>query len=181
MIENLIFPLDYIILTIGSIVIIFSFWKGIISSILGLLTWIGSILITLYFYFNLSNFIDSQLLKLNLLKNYEQITSILSIFISIPLIFLISLFILKRIRKIISSDIDRQILGLFIDKVFGFLFGFLLNFIIFSTLIYCYNNFDFLNFLRDWFTQNSYIIINLEDFNNNILDSIRGNKEVISN
>lgn len=181
MIENLIFPLDYIILTIGSIVIIFSFWKGIISSILGLLTWIGSILITLYFYFNLSNFIDSQLLKLNLLKNYEQITNILSIFISIPLIFLISLFILKRIRKIISSDLDRQILGLFVDKVFGFLFGFILNFIIFSTLIYCYNNFDFLNFLRDWFTQNSYIIINLEDFNNNILDSIKGNEEVISN
>ncbi|MBT6198419.1 MAG: CvpA family protein, partial [Pelagibacteraceae bacterium] len=133
MIENLIFPLDYIILTMGGIVILFSFWKGIISSILGLLTWIGSVLITLYFYDNLSNFINTQLLKLNLLNSYEQITNILSTIISIPLIFLISLFVLKRFRKIISSDLDRQILGLFIDKFFGFLFGFVLNYIILST------------------------------------------------
>ena len=135
MIQNIIFPLDYIILTIGCIVIFFSFWKGFISSILGLLTWIGSILITLYFYGNLSNFLNSQLLKLDLLKNYEQITSILSTISSIPLIFLISIFILRRLRKIISADLDKQILGLFIDKFFGFLFGFLLNYIIFSTLI----------------------------------------------
>ena len=53
MIENLIFPIDHIILTIGLIVVIFCFWKGIINSILGLLTWIGSIIITIYFYNNL--------------------------------------------------------------------------------------------------------------------------------
>ena len=52
MIENLIFPIDHIVLTIGLIVVIFCFWKGIISSILGLLTWIGSIFITIYFYNN---------------------------------------------------------------------------------------------------------------------------------
>ena len=103
MIENLIFPLDYIIVSIGSIVIIISFWKGIISSILGLLTWIGSILITLYSYSNLSNYINKQLLKLDILRDYEQITNILSNIISIPLIFLISLFILKRFRKIITT------------------------------------------------------------------------------
>jgi uncharacterized membrane protein required for colicin V production len=181
MIENLIFPLDYIILTMGGIVILFSFWKGIISSILGLLTWIGSILITLYFYDNLSNFINTQLLKLNLLNSYEQITNILSTIISIPLIFLISLFVLKRFRKIISSDLDRQILGLFIDKFFGFLFGFVLNYIILSTLIYCSDNFEFLNFLKDWLIENSHIMIELDIFNNNLFISIVGNEDITSN
>ena len=181
MIENLIFPLDYIILTIGTIVIFFSFWKGIISSVLGLLTWIGSILITLYFYINLSNFINTQLLKINLLKNYEQITNIISTIIAIPLIFLISLFILKRIRKIISSDIDKEIFGVFIDKIFGLLFGFLINYIIFSTLIYSSNNFEFLNFLRDWFIENSYIMNSLDNFNNDVFRSIVGDQEIIIN
>ena len=181
MIENLIFPLDYIILTMGGIVILFSFWKGIISSILGLLTWIGSVLITLYFYDNLSNFINTQLLKLNLLNSYEQITNILSTIISIPLIFLISLFVLKRFRKIISSDLDRQILGLFIDKFFGFLFGFVLNYIILSTLIYCSDNFEFLNFLKDWLIENSHIMIELDIFNNNLFISIMGNEDITSN
>ena len=181
MIENFIFPLDYIILTMGGIVILFSFWKGIISSILGLLTWIGSILITLYFYDNLSNFINTQLLKLNLFNSYEQITNILSTIISIPLIFLISLFVLKRFRKIISSDLDRQILGLFIDKFFGFLFGFVLNYIILSTLIYCSDNFEFLNFLKDWLIENSHIMIELDIFNNNLFISIVGNEEITSN
>ena len=181
MINNLIFPLDYIILAISSVVILFSFWKGIISSILGLLTWIGSILITIYFYGNLANFINIQFLKLNLLKNYEQITNILSIVVSIPLLFLLSLLILKRFRKIISSDLDKEILGLFIDKIFGFIFGFLLNYIIFSTLIYCSDNFDFLNFLKNWFIENSYIMITLDNFNNNLLFSIVGDREIISN
>ena len=181
MIENLIFPLDYIILGIGFIIIILSLWKGIISSILGLLTWIGSILITLYFYSNLTNFIYGQLIKINLLNDYDQITNIFSIFISIPLIFLISLFILKRIRKIISSDLDKQILGLFIDKIFGFFFGFLLNYIIFSTMLYCLGNFDFLNVLKEWSINNSSVMTALENLNNNLLNYILGNKEVISN
>ena len=178
MIESLLFPLDYIILAIASLVMIFSFWKGIIGSILGLLTWIGSIILTIYFYSDLSNFINSQLLKLNLLENYEQITNLLAIFISIPIIFLISLFILKKLRKIISSDLDKQIFGILIDKIFGFMFGFVFNYIIFSTLIYCTKNFDFLIFLNDWLTTNSYIIIRLDDFNNNLLKIIIGNEEI---
>lgn len=181
MIQNFIFPLDYIILVIIFIVVLISFFKGMISSILGLLTWIGSVLITLYFYNNLSIFINLQLLKVALLQNYDQITSILSIIISIPLIFLISLFILKRIRKIISSDLDKQILGLLIDKIFGILFGFLFNYIIFSTAIYCVNNFEFLNFIKNFLIENSYIMSTLDSFNNKILISIMGNKEVITN
>ena len=174
MIDNFIFPIDYIILAIGCIIIIFCFWRGIIGSILGLLTWIGSIIITIYFYTDLSNFINSQLLKINILENYEQITNLLSTIISVPLIFLISLFILKKIRKIITSDLDKQILGVLFDKIFGFLFGFIFNYIIFSTLLYFTDNFEFLNFLNDWMIENSFLLLTLDNFNSNLLNSIIG-------
>ena len=177
MISNLIIPLDYIILVIGCLIIIFCFWRGIIASILGLLTWLGSIIITIYFYSDLSDLINSQLLNINILNNYEQITTILAALISIPLIFLITLFILKKIRKIISSDIDKQILGLLFDKIFGFLFGFLLSYIIFSTIIYFTNNFELLNFFNKWLLDNSYLLSELDNFNDRILNSIIGIKE----
>ena len=181
MIENLIFPIDHIILTIGLIVVIFCFWKGIISSILGLLTWIGSIIITIYFYNNLSNFINKQLLNIEILNNYEQITNLISILISIPIIFLISLFILKKLRKIISSDLDSQIFGKIIDKVFGFLFGFLFNYIFFSTIIYGLNNFEFLSTLNNFLLENSYIMKEIESFNNNLLNYIFMKDEIGTN
>ena len=172
MIEKLIFPIDHIILAIGSIVVIFCFWKGIISSILGLLTWIGSILITIYFYTDLSEFINKQLLNIEILKNYEQITNLISTLLSIPIIFLISLFILKKLRKVISSDLDSQITGKIIDKIFGFLFGFIFNYIIFSTLIYGINNLEFLNNLENFLIENSLLLQELNIFNNNLLNNI---------
>jgi len=52
---------------------------------------------------------------------------------------------------------------------------------IFSTLIYCSKNFEFLFFLNDWLTDNSSIIIMLENFNINILNYITGNSEIITN
>ena len=172
MIENLIFPIDHIILTIGLIVVIFCFWKGVINSILGLLTWIGSISMTIYFYNNLSSFVNKQLLNIEILKNYEQITNLISIILSIPIIFLISLFILKKLRKIISSDLDSQILGKIIDKVFGFLFGFLFNYIIFSTIIYGINNFELLDNLNSFLLKNSFILQQIDTLNNNLLNYI---------
>ena len=172
MIENLIFPIDYIILTIATIVIIFCFWKGIINSILGLLTWIGSILITIYFYKILSDFLNKQLLNIEILKNYEQITSLISILLAIPIIFLLTLFILKKFRKIISSDLDSQIFGKIIDKVFGFIFGFIFNYIIFSTIIYIINNFEILNFMNNFLYENSYILNELDKFNQNLINDL---------
>ena len=81
---NFNFPLDYVLLIIAILFIIFSAWKGLIQSILGLLTWVGSILITLYSYHAFSNFIDTQLLKIKLFQNFEMISNIISIVISIP-------------------------------------------------------------------------------------------------
>ena len=172
MIENLIFPIDHIIITIGSILIIFCFWKGIVNSILGLLTWIGSILITIYFYTSLSELINKQLLKIEVLSNYEQITVLVSTLLSIPIIFLFSLFILKKFRKIISSDLDSQILGKIIDKIFGFLFGFIFNYIIFTTVIYIINNFEFLNNFNNFLFENSFLLNELNTFNSNLLNYI---------
>ncbi|MBD1147574.1 CvpA family protein [Pelagibacterales bacterium SAG-MED31] len=178
MIDNLIFPIDHIILTIGLIIVIFCFWKGIISSILGLLTWIGSILITIYFYSNLSEIINKQLLKIELIKNYEQIVNLISVLFSIPIIFLLTLFILKKFRKIISSDIDSQIFGKIIDKFFGFLFGFIFNYIFFSTIIYGLNNFEFLDNLEFFLKENSYVIQELDKLNQNLFKFIFFNSEL---
>ena len=84
MIEKLIIPLDYIILAVGCLIVIFCFWRGITASILALLTWLGSIIITIYFYTSLSDFLNSQLLNINILNKYEQITNILATIITIP-------------------------------------------------------------------------------------------------
>ncbi len=95
---------DYVVLILTAVIIIFSFWKGFINSILGLLTWVGSVFVTIYSYQYLSDFLSEQLLNINFLQRFEQFVSVISIIISIPIIFLISLFILKRIRKFLNSD-----------------------------------------------------------------------------
>lgn len=176
MISNFIIPLDYIILTICLLIILLCFWRGFLGSILGLLTWIGSVIITIYFYNNLSTFVDSQLLRLKILENYDQITSVIANVVSIPIIFLLSLFILKKFRKFISSDLDKQILGVIFDKFFGFIFGFVLNYIIFSTIIYFTKNSEFFYFLYEWIVNNSYLLSTLENYNSKIIISIFPNE-----
>lgn len=164
-ITDLVFPYDYIILFIAFIIILFSFWKGFIQSILGLMTWIGSVLITLYSYDPFSNFLNNQLIKINFLSNFETFTNIFSLILSIPLIFLISLFFLKRIRKILSSDLDKEIFGIIIDKSFGFLYGIILSYFILSTIIYLLNQFNF-DGLNLWLINNSEILNSINDINN---------------
>ena len=161
---NFNFPLDYILLIIAILFIIFSAWKGLIQSILGLLTWVGSIIITLYSYNAFSNFIDAQLLKIKLFQNYEMISNIISIIISIPAIFLISLFLLKRVRQFLSSDLDKQILGIIIDKVFGVLYGLIFTYFIYSTILFTFNKFNFED-LNQWFFNNSQILSIINNMN----------------
>ena len=161
---NFNFPLDYVLLSIAILFIIFSAWKGLIQSILGLLTWVGSIIITLYSYNAFSNFIDTQLLKIKLFQNYEMISNIISIIISIPVIFLISLFILKKVRKFLSSDLDRQIFGIIIDKVFGAIYGLIFTYFIYSTILFTLNKFNFED-LNQWFIDNSQILSLINNIN----------------
>ena len=84
----------------------------------------------------------------------------------------------KKLRKIISSDLDTQILGKIIDKIFGFLFGFIFNYIIFSTVIYGISNFEFLNNLGNFLLENSFLLQELNTFNNNLLNNIFYNENL---
>ena len=158
------FPLDYILIIVVILFTIFSAWKGFIQSILGLLTWVGSILITLYSYNSFSNYLNSQLLKIKIFQNYETLSYFLSIVIGIPVIFLASLLILKSIRKILSSDLDKQISGVLIDKILGVIYGLIFSYFIFSTVIFTLNKFD-LEKLNNWLINNSEILDNINNFN----------------
>ena len=163
---DLIFPYDYIILIVVILITLFSIIKGFIHSILSLMTWIGSILITLYSYNSFSNFLNSQLLKIEFLQNYESISTVISILIAIPLIFLISLFILRRVRKILSADLDKQILGIIFDKILGLFYGLIFSYFIFSTIIFILNKFNLGN-LSIWLVDNSEILNIINEINNN--------------
>ena len=180
MIENItfIFPYDYILLIITSLFIFVAIWKGLIQSILGLLTWIGSIIITLYTYNTFSDFITKQILKVNFFQNFEFISNIIGIIISIPIIFIVSLFILKKIRKFLSSDLDKQIFGIILDKFFGLIYGIIFSYIIFSSLLYGLNKFK-LDDLNIWLIENSNILFIINEINEEYLYDFIPKKEEI--
>ena len=162
--------LDYIVLSLTIIFIILGIWKGFINSILSLLTWVGSIFITIYSYIPISEYLSNLLFNIEILADYEQFISILCILISVPLIFLISLFILKRIRKVLSSDIDKQVLGLIFDKIFGAVYGLIFSYVIFSSTLYFTNNdkLDTLYNLNLFFIENSLILNGISKYNKKI-------------
>ena len=165
--------LDYIVLFFSLAIVIFNFWKGFINSLLGLLTWIGSIFITIYTYEYLYEFLNITLLNINFLSGFEQFNGILSLIIAIPFIFLISLFILKRIRKILSSDLDKKVLGLILDKLFGIVYGILFSYMIFSTVLFFTNGNDF-NILNNFYIfliDNSKILNLISNYNQGIIES----------
>ena len=155
--------LDYLILIITLIFVIFSIWKGFIQSILGLMTWIGSIIITLIFYEKLSIYLSSKLNQINFFENYG-FSEIISMIISIPLIFVISLIVLRKIKKLITSDLDKATLGIIIDKIFGIIYGLLFSYFIFSIIIFIMSkiNID----LTFYFVKSSIILTIINDINN---------------
>ena len=163
---TLIFPYDYIVMTIILLIILFSLWKGFIQSILGLFAWLGSILITIYSYDSFANFLSKQILKIKIFQNYEYLSTIISIVIAIPIIFLISLFILKKVRKIISSDIDKQILGKVFDKILGTMYGALFSYLVLTALLIMLERYKFEN-INYWLNNNSNIILAVNKFNKN--------------
>jgi len=171
--------LDYIILLFSFVLVIFSFWKGFVSSILGLLTWVGSIFITIYTYSFLSEFFYNLLLNIEFLSDYKQFVSTISFLFSIPLIFLISLFLLKRIRKILNSDLDKQILGVLLDKFFGAVYGVLFSYIIFSSLLFFTNNnnFSIINSFNIFLNENSNILKIISNNNQSLINIYTGNEE----
>jgi uncharacterized membrane protein required for colicin V production len=153
-------------MTIILLIILFSLWKGFIQSILGLFAWLGSILITIYSYDSFANFLSKQILKIKIFQNYEYLSTIISIVIAIPIIFLISLFILKKVRKIISSDIDKQILGKVFDKILGTMYGALFSYLVLTALLIMLERYKFEN-INYWLNNNSNIILAVNEFNKN--------------
>ena len=164
--------LDYIVLIFSCVLVIFSFWKGFVSSILGLLTWVGSIFITIYTYSFLSEFFYNLLLNIEFLSDFKQFVSTISFIISVPLIFLISLFLLKRIRKILNNDLDKQILGVILDKFFGAVYGILFTYIILSSLLFFTNNnnFSIINNFNIFLNENSNILKIISDNNQSLIN-----------
>ena len=181
MINNFeILPFDYILISLSFIFTIFSFWKGFINSLLGLLTWVGSIFITIFSYLYLSDYISSVLLNIRIFSNYEQLTNILSIIISIPILFLFSLFILKKLRRFLSSDLDKQILGLVIDKFFGIIYGIIFSYIFFTAILYFTNNNDIqlLNSFYNFLVNQSNILEKINTINTNILNGYSASEDL---
>ena len=159
---NNFFYFDYILLVITLLFVFFSIWKGFIQSILGLMTWIGSIIITLIFYDKLSNYISYRINQINFFETLG-ISEFLSIMFSIPIIFIISLILLKKIKKMISSDVDKATLGIFLDKLFGIIYGFAFTYFIFSFSLFLMEqvSYDFVLIMMN----NSFILENIQTFN----------------
>ena len=161
---SFIFPYDYIIVIIVSLIIIISFLKGFIQSILALLTWVGSILITIYSYENFSEFIYLQLIKISIFTNNEYITNIISVIIAIPIIFFITLFILKKIRNLLNKQIDKNFLGIFFDKIFGIIYGIIFSYSIITAFLIIIEKYEINNLDFD-INNYSNIILKINEFN----------------
>ena len=156
------YTFDYILLVITFLFVFFSVWKGFIQSILGLMTWLGSIFITLFFYEKLSNYFSNKLSEFNFFES-SGLSEIIGIIISIPIIFILSLIILRKIRKLITSDLDKATLGIILDKFFGIVYGLFFSYFIFSiTLVFIIKISDNLLF---YLIENSQILSQIHDFN----------------
>ena len=135
---------DYFIIIIIITSVFFSFIKGFVQSLLGLLTWIGATIITLIFYENLSNFISNYI---NTIEFFEKsgLSVIISTGLSIPFIFLLSLILLRKIKSLISTNFQKSSIGTFFDKIFGIIYGFVFGIVIISittiTIEKLYKNF----------------------------------------
>ena len=183
MTETFVFEVfDYFIIGISIVVVFISIWKGFINSILSLLTWIGSILITIYSWKWFSDLlVVEQLNKINYL-NENPINQFIGMIVSIPIIFLVTLFILKKFRKIITDDIDKQFLGKLLDKVFGLLYGILFSYILFSAVLHFSNEveeyFKLKLNINEVLIRNSNILMIIESTNNNITDIIYNSEKI---
>ena len=159
---NEFYTFDYILIIITLLVIFFSVWKGFIQSILGLMTWIGSIFITLFFYEKLSNYFSNKLSEFNFFES-TGLSEIIAIIASIPIIFILSLIILRKIRKLVTSDLDKATLGIILDKFFGIIYGLFFSYFIFSITLFFVDKIS--ENLSFFLLENSKILLNIYLFN----------------
>ena len=178
-------PWDYIFSVIILLIVFFSFWRGFIQSILGLLTWVGSIIITIYSWEWLNGHISRALNSFEQIQKLDPLSNYIGFILSIPIIFILSLIILRKIRRLISSDIDKATLGIILDKFFGILYGFLFSYIIYSAFLHAIGpmspNIGILNDLQSFLINNSIILEKINELNSNLLDILKLNNEIIIN
>lgn len=127
--------IDYLLVILSLFFILFSTLKGFIQSILGIFTWVGAILISIYFNQFLSEVIINQLSKWEFIAKNLPINNISKYIIAIPLIFFLSLFLLRKFRKFITSDLNKNFIGRLTDKLFGLIFGIFFSYIVFTTIL----------------------------------------------
>ena len=159
---------DYFLIIFLTVSIVFSFIKGFIQSLLGLLTWIGAVIVTLIFYENIANYFTSYLNNISFLEK-SGLSLIISTVLSIPFIFLVSLIILKKMRSMISNNFQKSSIGNILDKILGIFYGFIFGTLLVAILIITINNFSN-NFETSNFIQNSYIYPFIKGLNNYLLD-----------
>ena len=113
--------LDYVLLIITLLFIFFSVWKGFIQSILGLMTWIGSIIITLIFYENLTYYLANKLNGFEFLES-TGLSDIIGIILSIRLVSVIFPFFKGTFKSNLRSIffLFRLILLLWIFSISNF-------------------------------------------------------------
>ena len=144
------------------------FFKGFSLSLISFSKWILSTIITIILVPKLQP----------LTNDYIQSEFVNNVGLGI-VIFILTLFITIVIGKTLSKAVTWTGVGS-IDKIFGFLFGFIFNYIIFSTVIYGINNFEFLNNLENFLLENSFLLQELNTFNNNLLTNIFYNENLNS-
>ena len=94
-------------------------------------------------------------------------------------VFLISLFILKRIRTFITSDLDKKTIGILFDKFSGIIFGIIFSYAIITATMIVLERFNFTS-LSVWINNNSNIVKNIKSINDNNLFKIKEPIEIIN-
>jgi len=176
-------PLDYLIISLSLFIIFFTTLKGFVQSILALMTWIGSIFITMHFHKYLSELISNQMSKWDSISQLLPVHEISKYVLAIPIMFFISLFILKKFKKFISSDLNKNFFGMLLDRMFGLVFGVAFSYIILTTILLSPSIFEF-NWLKENFIpsliKNSKLIIEIDKINNVIIPNTETIKDELN-
>ena len=65
---------------------------------------------------------------------------------------------------------EKNIIALFFDKLFGFLYGIIFSYFIFATLLYGMEKFDIFVNLMNWLLDKSYILENINFINKEFIN-----------
>lgn len=123
--------------------------SGLFKEVFGLLGIVGGVLVASRYAKEAAKIIDTNL--------YQIQNESLAIFAGFLLLLIVVWVICLVLGNILSKMFSMSGLGI-IDRLGGFLFGSAKIFLIFSILIACIDNIDFLNTTLEKYTQNSHTL-----------------------